>query len=438
MSDTKPSVRLELSVMMFLQFFIWGAYLVPMAKYIIFGGLAEGLEADKLGLVIGDAYATNSIAAIVAPFVVGLIADRFFSGQKVLGILHLLGAGLLFFAANAAAAGGFLSGGFIGLMLGYSLCYMPTLALVNSVSFDQLEHPDRQFPAIRVWGTIGWIVAGITVGVVLPKLFSCPIHPVTNQPDAGMTRLPFYLAAGASVGLGIFSFFLPDSPPKAKGAKVSLARLVGLDAVGMFKRPSFAVFAVCSFLLCIPLAVYYARTNDFLAASNIANSELVMTFGQMSEILFMILLPVFLARFGVKTMLLGGMVAWVARYFLFAHGEGMAWMLVTGVVLHGICYDFFFVTGQLYTDKVAPREIRASAQGLIALLTYGCGLFVGNKLFPVVGARLTADAAAGAPFPWQSFWSFFAYFATAVAILFLVAFHDKTKLGDNPESPATP
>lgn len=435
MSESTPlsiRTRVLLSVMMFLQFFVWGAYLVPMAKYIIFGGLGEGLSDNELTSVIGDAYATNSIAAIFAPFIVGLIADRFFSGQRVLGILHLLGAVLLYLTAQASTAGGFISGGFIALMLAYSFCFMPTLALVNSVSFDQLEHPDQQFPAIRVWGTIGWIVAGITVGVLLPMLFDAPIHPDTGKPDAGMTQIPFLMAAGASLILGVYSFFLPDSPPKAKGKKISLVRLVGLDALGMFKNRSFAVFALCSFLLCIPLAVYYARTNDFLAAAGIGNSELVMTFGQMSEILFMILLPMFLVRFGVKTMLLGGMAAWCVRYFLFAYGMDSSWMLILGVVLHGICYDFFFVTGQLYTDKIAPREIRASAQGLIALLTYGIGLFVGNQLFPIVSAHLTKDAAPGSPFPWQGFWSFFAWFAVAVSILFFVTFRDQTKVGDKP------
>lgn len=425
-----PRIRTMLSGMMFLQFFIWGAYLVPMAKYIIFGGLADGLSDAELGGVIGNAYATNSIAAILAPFVVGLIADRFFSGQKVLGILHLLGGVILYLAAQASTPGGFLSGGFLFLMLGYSICYMPTLALVNSVTFDQLQHPDKQFPAIRVWGTIGWIVAGVVVGAVLPALFDVPIHQDTGKPDAGMTNIPFLMAAGASILLGVYSFFLPNSPPKAKGKEISVARMVGLDALGMFKNPSFAIFALCSFLLCIPLAVYYARTNDFLAASGIGNSELVMTFGQMSEIVFMILLPVFLSRFGVKTMLLGGMAAWFTRYFLFAYGMETQWMLVLGVVLHGICYDFFFVTGQLYTDKVAPREIRASAQGLIALITYGLGLFVGNQLFPVVANRLTAGAAPDAAFPWQAFWSFFAFFAVAVAVLFFLTFHDRTKIGD--------
>ncbi|MFC1498370.1 MFS transporter [Verrucomicrobiota bacterium] len=429
-SKLSTAMYVKLSVMMFLQFFIWGAYLVPMGKYIIFGGLAEGLAENDVGGIIGNAYATNSIGVILAAFIGGLIADRFFSGQKVLGVLHLLGGGVLYLAAKATVPGSFHTGGFVGLMLGYSVCYMPTLGLVNSVSFDQMKHPDKQFPAIRVWGTIGWIVACVVVGAVLPKLFTCPVHAVTGKPDAGMTQLPFLLASGASILLGIYSFFLPDSPPKAKGAKVSIGKMIGLDAAGMFKNRSFAAFAICSVVLCIPLAVYYARANDYLAIAGIGNSELVMSFGQMSEILFMILLPFFLVRFGVKAILLGGMAAWVGRYFLFAYGMDTKWMLLLGVILHGICYDFFFVTGQIYTDKVAPREIRASAQGLIALLTYGAGMFIGNKFFPVVSAHLMKDAAEGTEFAWQPFWSFFAFFALAVTVLFFISFRDKTKLGE--------
>lgn len=429
-SSLSPLTYGRLAVMMFLQFFVWGAYMVPMYKYLgaAFAG-SPGLDA-----VIGNAYATNSIGAIVAPLVVGLIADRFLPGQVVMGILHLLGAGLLVLAAQATEPGSFLGGGFVGLMLAYSICYMPTLALVNSVSFDQLESPERQFPGIRVWGTIGWIAAGIAVGSLLPRLFECPPHPTTGKPDAGLTNLPFLCAAAASALLGLYSFTLPNSPPKAKGQRVSLVRLVGLDAVGMFKRPAFAVFAVCSFLLCIPLAVYYARANDFLGAAGIAGSETKMTFGQMSEIVFMVLLPVFLVRFGVKAMLLGAMVAWVLRYFLFSFalrpdGTGIEWMILAGVILHGICYDFFFVTGHLYTDKSAPREIRASAQGLIAILTYGVGLFVGNMVWPKVAAAVTP---AGGTLPWTPFWQVFAWMAAGIAVLFFLTFWDRAKLGDKP------
>jgi nucleoside transporter len=321
-------------------------------------------------------------------------------------------------------------------MLAYSICYMPTLALVNSVSFDQLESPEKQFPAIRVWGTIGWIVAGIAVGSILPAIMECPVSEATGQPDAGMTKIPLLVAAGASVLLGIYSFTLPNSPPKAKGEKVSIGRLLGLDAVGMFKKPAFAIFALCSFLLCIPLAVYYAKANEFLGAAGISGSEFKMTFGQMSEILFMILMPVFLARFGVKAMLLGGMAAWVARYFLFAfgitpEGHGIEWMILLGVVLHGICYDFFFVTGQLYTDKIAPREIRASAQSMIGILTYGAGMFVGNKVWPLVAEKVAKE---GGGFPWTSFWQVFAWMALGIMVLFALAFRDRAKLGDKEQA----
>jgi nucleoside transporter len=426
------SAYIRLSIMMFLQFFIWGAYVVPMGKYLstLFAG------NTSLQDIIGDAYATNSIGAVVAPLFVGLIADRFLPGQIVMGILHLLGAGLLVLAAQATDPGGFLAGGFVGLMLAYSICYMPTLALVNSVSFDQLESPEKQFPAIRVWGTIGWIVAGIAVGLVLPHFMSCPVSADTGKPDAGMTKIPLFVAAVVSVVLGIYSFTLPNSPPKAKGEKVSIGRLLGLDAVGMFKKPAFAIFALCSFLLCIPLAVYYAKANEFLGAAGISGSEFKMTFGQMSEILFMILMPVFLARFGVKAMLLGGMAAWVARYFLFAfgitpEGHGIEWMILLGVVLHGICYDFFFVTGQLYTDKIAPREIRASAQSMIGILTYGAGMFVGNKVWPLVAEKVAKE---GGGFPWTSFWQVFAWMALGIMVLFALAFRDRAKLGDKEQA----
>ena len=234
MSDqkTKTGVTVRLSVMMFVQFFIWGGYLVPMSKYLS----TAFADAENLQGVIGNAYATNSIAAMLAPLVVGLIADRFFPGQVVMGVLHLLGGGLLFLAAGSTTAGGFLSGGFVTLMLMYSICYMPTLALVNSVSFDQLENPDKQFPAIRVWGTIGWIVSGVAVGTVLPRLVAAE--------DPGATNIPFLMSAGASILLGLYCFTLPNSPPKSRGSKVSLGKLVGLDALGMFRRPAFAVRGV--------------------------------------------------------------------------------------------------------------------------------------------------------------------------------------------------
>jgi nucleoside transporter len=426
-----PLAMTRLGVMMFLEFFLWGSWMVPMGKYLssIFTG------REDLGSIIGNAYGTGSLAAIVAPLFVGLVADRFLPGQVVLGVLHLVGAGLLYGVARASDPATFY-----WLLLASGLCYMPTLALVNSVSFDHLSEPRRQFPLVRVWGTIGWIAAGITVGSLLPRVLASGGLPGgiaellqgdASGNDAGKTNLPFLLAAATSAILGVYSFTLPHCPPKAKGQPISVAKLLGLDAVSLLKSPSFAIFALASFLVCIPLAVYYAKANEYISDMGIQKmlglgSETVMTFGQMSEIGFMLLMPLLLARFGVKTMLIGGMLAWVARYLLFAAGAGSAWMLVLAVVLHGICYDFFFVTGQLYTDHVAPRELRASAQGLIALLTYGAGMFVGNLAFPRVAEALTTEAGV---FPWKPFWFTFAAAAAAVMVLFAIAFRDRVKLG---------
>jgi nucleoside transporter len=427
------SVRLPLTrlgVMMFLEFFLWGAWMVPMGKY-----LATMFESESdVGLIIGQAYSTGSIAAIVAPLFVGLLADRFLPGQVVLGLLHILGAGFLYAVAGAADPSSFY-----WLLLGAGLCYMPTLALVNSVSFDLLKNPQKQFPLVRVWGTIGWIAAGITVGSLLPPLLEGGLLPAgvtallrgdASGHDAGKTNLPFLLAAATSLVLGLYCFTLPSSPPKAKGEPISVAKLLGFDAIGLLRQPAFAVFATASFLICIPLAVYYAMANKYIGDMGIQDSlglgsETVMTFGQMSEIGFMLLMPFFLARFGVKTMLLGGMLAWVARYALFAFGAEQAWMLTLAVILHGICYDFFFVTGQLYTDHVAPRQLRASAQGLIALLTYGAGMYVGNMTFPQVANVFTETPDV---FPWKPFWITFAAMAAVIMIGFAVTFRDRVRL----------
>ena len=430
---TAPSAPMtRLGVMMFLEFFVWGAWAVPMGKYLA-TVFSEGRTKPAVDTIIGQAYGTSSLAAIIAPLFVGLVADRFLPGQVVLGILHLLGAGLLYGVARATDPASFY-----WLLLASGLCYMPTLALVNSVSFDQLTEPRKQFPLVRVWGTIGWIAAGITVGSLLPRLLAGGLPEGiaslllgdTAGTDAGKTNLPFLVAAATSAVLGLYCFTLPNSPPKGKGEPVSAAKLLGLDAVALMQSPAFAVFAIASFLICIPLAVYYSKANEYISAMNIQQmlglgSETVMTFGQMSEIGFMLLMPLFLSRYGVKTMLIGGMLAWVARYVLFAYGGQSAWMLVLAVVLHGICYDFFFVTGQLYTDHVAPKSLRASAQGLIALLTYGAGMYVGNLAFPLVAGRLaTSDA-----YPWQPFWLTFAIAAAAVMVAFAVAFRDPIRLG---------
>jgi len=394
-------VRIRLWIMMFLEFFVWGAWYVTMGTYLTKVGFP--------GSAVGSAYSTTSIAAIVSPFFVGLIADRFLPGQIVLGVMHLLGAGLLYYTSTITDPTLFF-----WVLLAYTLCYMPTLSLVNAISFHQMKDPGTEFPAIRVLGTIGWIAAGIMIG----------------QMGVEDTSQPMLIGAGVSVVLGVFSFFLPNTPAKGKGEKVNLGDLIGIRALAMMKDPSFAIFTVCSLLICIPLSFYYNFTNVFLNEVGVQNAASKMTMGQMSEILFMLVMPFFFARLGVKKMLLIGMLAWTARYFLFAWGNGgdLVMMLYLGIILHGICYDFFFVTGQIYVDREAPDDMRASAQGFIALITYGAGMFIGSKLSGWVVERYEireADKIVG--HLWPSIWIVPAVMAVVITILFVLLFHEKKR-----------
>ena len=341
--------------MMFLQFFAWGSW---------FATLALALGNNGLSGSIGGAYESAPIAAIFAPLFLGLIADRLFSSERVMAVLMLLGGGIMCAIATLAPQGAEKGGLIVWLMIAYMLCYMPTLGLGNTITFSHL--PQELFPKARVWGTIGWIAAGLTVGLA---------------GWSGSLNI-FWLAAASSIALGIYSFTLPHTPPPAKGKPIDLSSLLMVDALKLLKNPPFFVFALCSMLICVPLAYYYGQTSAYLGATGFKQAASTMTLGQMSEIIFMLLIPFFFRKLGVKMMLLIGMACWVIRYTLFSFGapDQVAWMLLLGVALHGICYDFFFVTGFIYTDKKAPVEIRSQAQSLLVFLTQGLGMFFGFRM----------------------------------------------------------
>lgn len=412
-------MRTRLSAMMFLEFFVWGGWFVTVGTY-----LASDLDAS--GSQIALAALTQSLGAILAPFIVGLIADRFFSAQKILGVLHLFGALMLFLAGRQDTFGGF----FVFALLAM-IAFMPTLALANAICFRRMESPERQFPAVRVFGTIGWIIAGLLIGWL-------------GWEAGGRLGDTFVMAAIGSALLGLYAFTLPSTPPEKRasgqggdgdegatggGDRASVRDILGLDALALLKSRSYLVFFLASVLICIPLAFYYTFTNLYLNEIGVSGAAAVQSLGQVSEAVFLLIMPLMLKKLGIKWTLLIGMIAWALRYAMFALGDAgpLMWLVVLGLLLHGVCYDFFFVAGQIYTDRFAPSHVRSAAQGLISLATYGVGLLIGSLISgPIVDAFAGADGAHA----WRAIWLIPAALAVAVAVFFVALFRE----GETAES----
>jgi nucleoside transporter len=394
-----PATRARLGLMMFLQYFIWGAWYVTLGTWL---ARTLGFSGQQIGAAAG----TTAIGAIVSPFLIGILADKSFATQKLLGVLHLAGGALLLVAARQQTFPLFY-----GVILLYSLCYMPTLSLTNSLAMRQMQDPQREFGPVRVLGSAGWIVAGLIIGGL----------------GVEATSMPMNLAGASSLLMGAYCFTLPDTPPLARSAPGHATELLSKEALHFLGTRSMVIFVVASFLICIPLQFYYAFTNLFLNEIGIVNAAGKMTGGQMSELVFMMLLPWFFRRLGVKYMLVVAMLAWVVRYLLFAAGNAgpLMWMLWGGILLHGVCYDFFFVTGQIYVDREAPVALRAAAQGLITLMTYGIGMLVGSWLSGrVVDMYARVTTAGNAGHDWRSIWLCSAGCAGVVLIAFLVSFKE--------------
>lgn len=386
--------RIQLSMMMFLLYAVWGAWYGQMSKYLF-------TQLNATGDQVGNAYTAFSLAMLVAPFFVGLIADRYFAAQKVLGVLNLAGAAILFFLVQEKDPDAFF-----WQILAYCLTFAPSMSLTTSIAMQHMKNPEKEFPGIRVLGTVAWIVITNIVGFL----------------NIGGESTIFQIAMYIALFFGLFSFTLPDTPPKAS-ANATVGQILGVDAFKLLKDRSFAIFFISSVLICIPLSFYYAMANPSLTDSGMTNVENKMSLGQASEFFFMLMIPLAFKRLGVKYMLVVGLVAWIVRFLLFGYGDGGSgeWMLYIAIVLHGVCYDFFFVTGQIYTDNKAGDKIKSSAQGLITLATYGIGMGIGSKLSGIVADIYTSNGKVD----WTSVWLVPAGIAAVVLVLFMLMFNDK-------------
>lgn len=391
----KPVIFTKLSIMMLLEYFIWGSWYVTVGTY-----MSEFLNST--GVQIGAAYSALAIATMISPFFIGMVADRFFAAQRIMGVLHLFGALLLYLATLVTD-----NTTFYWVIVLYSLMYMPTIALSNSIAFQQMTDPGKQFPWIRVFGTVGWIVAGLMIGAL----------SIEKTPST------FHMAAIASLALGVISFILPNTPPKGKPATSSASAALGTEAFVLFKDRPYLIFFIAAILVCIPLSFYYGFANVFLNEVGLENAAGKMTLGQFSEAIFILAIPFLFNRIGVKNMLLLGMTAWILRYVCFAYGnvDSNLWMLYAGIILHGICYDFFFVTGYMYTEKKAGEKIKNAAQGLFTFATYGVGMFIGTWFSGFTTDHYTIDGVH----QWKEIWFVPAYIAVGVLLYFIFFFNEK-------------
>lgn len=396
------SIRARLSAMMFINYVVWGAWYVTLSTYLTSTLHFTGTQA-------GAIFGTTALASMISPFFVGLIADRLFSTERVLAALHFIGAILLWRVAGAQSFGAVY-----GLLLGYCLCYFPTIALTNSLTLQHVRDAGRDFPLIRVFGTLGWIAIGLVVGSMAIE----------------KSATPFLLASGTSVVMGLFSLALPHTPPGAKAESFSVRRVLGLDALVMLKDKSFFVFAIASIFACIPLTFYFSFTNNYLNDVHVTNAAGKMTLGQVSEVGMMLVMPLVLRRFSVKAILMAGLAAWTVRYALLAVGDAGpgVWMFYVAILLHGICYDFFFMTGQLYTDQQAPTHLRSAAQGFLTFMTYGVGMYAGSVISGNALDLFTTGSGAAAVRDWKTFWLSSAAGAFVILLIVAALFRSNAKI----------